>query len=142
MDGLAASLLECRVWPEILLARARVRRIIVDQPEMRATRFDVPAIETPGDRAAFLELDVRQLDAFADRRGLSRVASHERMRHYRYRTLAKPDGGAVARDPEAASSRGSAGHLDRILATVPPHSNAHGCRAGRSVMDFVRPHVG
>jgi hypothetical protein len=85
---------------------------------------------------------VRTLDALADVRGLARWAAHERMRHYRYRTLRKPDGGArVIEIPKARLKAVQRVILDRILEHVPPHACAWGFRRGRSVVDFAQRHA-
>jgi RNA-directed DNA polymerase len=142
-DALAIALLRSKAWPDVLAARVHVRRSVLDVPEMRPTRFRVPPIATPGDLAAFLHLDVRQLDAYADRRNLSRFAPHERMRHYRYRWVPKPSGGErLLEIPKLRLRAVQREILDRIVSLVPPHDCAHGFRAGRSVIDFVTPHVG
>jgi RNA-directed DNA polymerase len=142
-DELARRLLRSSAWPQVLASRTHLRRTLVDQPRMRETQFAVPPIETPGDLAAFLGLDVRTLDALADRRGLARFAAHERMRHYRYRVLPKRDGGVrVIEIPKARLRAVQRQILDRIVACIPPHERSHGFRAGRSVMDYVAPHVG
>ena len=142
-DALAATLVRTQVWPEVIVARPHLRRVIVERPAMRPTRFEVPSLPTSGDLAAFLGLDIRTLDALADRRNLARFAPHERMRHYRYRTIAKPGGGVrVIEIPKPRLRTIQRAILDRIVAAIPPHDCAYGFRAGRSVRDFVAPHVG
>jgi len=141
-DLLAFWLVASDAWPRVLAARVRVRRFVVDQPEMRRTRFVVPTIETPGDLAAFLGIDVRTMDALADARRLSRFAPHERMRHYRYRIVPKPNGGErVIEIPKRRLKGVQRDILARVLADVPPHGCAIGFRRGRSVVDFARPHA-
>ncbi len=142
-DALAESLVQSRVWSTLTRSGARVRRILIDEPAMRSTRWAVPEIPTMGALAAFLGVDVNALDALADRRGLSRYAPNERMRHYRIRLVAKKDGSPrLLEIPKQRLRDVQRMLLDRILAHVPPHDAAHGFRRGRSVLDFARPHLG
>ena len=142
-DALATLLIRSRVWPDVIAARPHLRRVIVDRPAMRATPLEVPPIPTSGDLAAFLGLDVRTLDALADRRNLARFAAHERMRHYRYRTIPKPGGGLrVIEIPKARLRAVQRAIVDGIVTRISPHASAHGFRPGRSVREFVAPHVG
>lgn len=142
-DALAVTLVRSKVWPTLLASHRRVTRFLVDEPAMSQRRWPVPEVATVGDLAAFLDLDVRTLDALADRRGLSRHAPDERMRHYRTRLIPKRDGSPrLLEIPKRRLRHVQRELLDRILSHVPPHDAAHGFRRGRSVVDFVRPHVG
>ena len=57
---------------------------------MAFRRWPVPVIDTVGELAAFLELEVGALEWFADVRGLERIVADERLRHYRYRACRAP----------------------------------------------------
>ena len=61
-------------------------------PETVRAPWPVPRIDTVGDLAAFLELEVGELEWFADVRGLERVVRDERLRHYRYAHLPRAGG--------------------------------------------------
>jgi hypothetical protein len=61
---------------------------------MGPTPWSVPALDTTGDLARWLELSVAELMWFADPRGLERLpAGAEALRHYRYTWVSKPTGG-------------------------------------------------
>ena len=55
-------------------------------------RWPVPVIDTVGDLAAFLGLEVGALEWFADVRGLERVVRDEALRHYRYTQVPRASG--------------------------------------------------
>jgi hypothetical protein len=142
-DAFANVLRRGPAWSALPLGELRIRKLVVDTPAMGAMRFAVPSITTTRDLGYFLGLERRELDALADRRNLSRIAKEPRMRHYHYQWLPKPDG--TRRLIEIPKSRLRAVQrtiLREILDLVPPHESAHGFRRGRSVLDFVQPHVG
>jgi hypothetical protein len=70
----------------------RVLRQPLFHPEMIRAPWPVPRIDTLGDLAAFLELEVGELEWFADVRGIERVVADERLRHYRYVHLPRAGG--------------------------------------------------
>ena len=70
----------------------RVLREPIFHPQTVRARWPVPRIDTVGDLAAWLALDIGELEWFADVRGLERVVDDERLRHYRYARLPRKSG--------------------------------------------------
>jgi len=105
--------------------------------------WPVPAIATPAELATFLDLELNELDWFADCQTRERTARSEPLRHYRYRWVAKRSGSLrLIEAPKPRLKRLQRRLLDAILLHIPPHESAHGFRPGRSVTTFVAPHVG
>jgi hypothetical protein len=103
----------------------------------------VPALDTPADLAAFLDLDPGHLAWFADVQGRERVAEDRRLRHYTYAWIARP--GAPVRLLEQPKSRLKAIQrklLRELLAHIPAHDAAHGFVPGRSVAGHAARHAG
>ncbi len=112
------------------------------QPVEAAQIWDIPAITTAGDLAAWLELQPAELDWFADLKGLAHKTDRERLQHYHYRVLAK--GRGSIRLIEAPKPRLK--HLQRriltgILEKIPAHPEVHGFVKGRSIRTFIAPHT-
>jgi RNA-directed DNA polymerase len=59
----------------------------VFSPAMGRMRWPVPALDTPADLAAMLDLHMGELHWLSDRRGLERRVSDTRLQNYRYRWL-------------------------------------------------------
>jgi hypothetical protein len=145
---LASSLARDRGLVEALWNRreiVRVRRYFLPAPTMGVPRpdWDVAALATTSDVAAWLSEDVESLAWLADWRGLSRHERDPRLRHYVYRSMPKRGGGV--RLLEAPKSRLKAIQhriLREILDRVPCHEAAHGFRSGRSVLSHARSHAG
>jgi len=113
------------------------------QPVAAAETWELPAIESVGDLANWLGLNVGELQWFADLRALGYKEDRPRLTHYHYRILAKRFG--TIRLIEAPKTRLK--DLQRqilawILAKIPPHPAVHGFVKGRSIKTFVAPHVG
>jgi hypothetical protein len=105
--------------------------------------WKVPAIATPAELASFLDIDLRELDWFADIQGRERTGRGEALRHYRYRWVAKPSGSfRLIEAPKPRLKAFQRRILDEILVHIPPHDSAHGFRTGRSITTFAAPHVG
>jgi RNA-directed DNA polymerase len=105
--------------------------------------WPVPGIVSAGELATFLELDLGELDWYADCQAREHTAVVEPLRHYRYRWIAKPSGSLrLIEAPKPRLKQIQRRLLDEILADTPPHEAAHGFRPGRSVTTFVEPHVG
>src|SRR6266581_5766760 len=125
----------------------RVKQWIAEPMKMRpakaASAWDIPAIETTGDLAAWLGLDVSELDWFADLKGLGYKKNTPRLRHYHYRILAKDSGNVRLIEAPKTRLKGLQRKILReILDKIPVHGDAHGFRKGRSIKTFVAPHVG
>ncbi len=93
--------------------------------------------------ARLLDTTVLELEKLADRRGLSRLARTEAMRHHHVRLVPKAAGGQrVLEVPKSRLRELQRRVLRRLLADVPAHPAACGFVRRRSVLDYVAPHVG
>lgn len=124
----------------------RVRRWIAEPMRMRpasaALGWGVPAIATTGELAAWLGLDLGELDWCADLKGLGYKKTEPRLRHYHYRILAKGSGNIrLIEAPKTRLKELQQRILREILEKIPIHDAAHGFRKGRSIKTFVAPHV-
>ncbi len=107
------------------------------------TSWNVPAIATPGELAAFLDIDPAELDWFADLQGRERTCEVEALRHYRYRWVAKRSGTfRLIEAPKPRLKTIQRRLLDQVLAGIPAHDSVHGFRPGRSIASFAARHVG
>ena len=116
----------------------RIRRRPVRPTSTVATRWATPSLDDLAQLARWLGLSDDHLDWFADRRGLNRHASDERLRHYRYRW--RP-----ARLIEAPKHRLRTLQrwvLDDLLGPVPVHPDVHGFVPGRGPHTFAAVHAG
>ena len=110
---------------------------------LRPTHREVPAIESVGDLANWLGLNVGELRWFADLRALGYKEDRPRLRHYHYRILAKRFGAIrLIEAPKTRLKDLQRQILAWILAKIPPHPAMHGFVKGRSIKTFVAPHVG
>jgi RNA-directed DNA polymerase len=103
----------------------------------------VPALDTVGDLAAWLDLDPGQLAWLADVQGRERVADNRRLRHYTYAWIARPD--APVRLLELPKARLKAIQrrlLREVLVHILAHDAAHGFVPGRSVVGHAAAHAG
>ena len=108
------------------------------QPVEAAAAWNVPAIESIGALADWLNITADELLWFADLKGLAYKSKHPRLAHYHYRVLAKKSG--AIRLIEAPKPRLKALQrqiLAQILDRIPPHPAAHGFVQGRSVQTFI-----
>jgi RNA-directed DNA polymerase len=110
-------------------------------PEMKPARWPVPAVSTPANLAALLDLHPGELAWLADRRSLERRAAL-RLRNYRYRWLARPGGPPrLIEQPKALLKETQRRILHGILDAIPPHEAAHGFRRGHSAVTHARRHT-
>jgi hypothetical protein len=120
----------------------RTPRPALDVPQMGERRWPVPALGTTSELAAWLGLLPRELDWFADQRGMLRKAPPV-LQHYCFTWVSR--GAKVGRLLEAPKPRLKALQrkiLDEVLAHVPAHDAAHGFVRGRSVSTHAALHVG
>jgi RNA-directed DNA polymerase len=121
----------------------RVLRRPVFEPAMAFRRWPVPVIDTVGDLAAFLGLEVGALEWFADVRGLERVVAEERLRHYRYMRVPRSSGPPrVLEAPKPRLKALQRRLLHELLDWIPVHPAAHGFVGGRSARTHAAAHVG
>ena len=104
------------------------------QPVAAAQSWSIPAIETSGALAEWLELTIGELEWLADLKGLSG--------NYHVRALPKP-GGAIRliEAPKPRLKTIQRKILTEILERIPPHPAVHGFLKGHSIKTFVAPHV-
>jgi RNA-directed DNA polymerase len=117
--------------------------VAIFAPAMGRMRWPVPAIDTPRDLAAMLDLHPGELAWLADRRGLERRVVDPRLRNYRYRWL--PRAGAPPRlieQPKRLLKETQRRLLREILEAIPPHDACHGFRRGHSPLTHARRHAG
>ena len=111
-------------------------------PVDAARNWPVPPLCTFADTADWLNVRSRELEWFADLRGLAARASHQKLRHYHYRTLSKRFGQVrLIEAPKLRLKEIQRQILREILDAIPAHNAAHGFCAGRSIKTFAAGHV-
>jgi RNA-directed DNA polymerase len=142
-DALARAIVAHRAWRALSASQLRVRRLIVEDPAMGESSLRVPPARTVSELARLLDTTVEELEKLADRRGMSRLARTEAMRHHHVRLVPKAAGGhRVLEVPKSRLREMQRRVLHRILTDVPAHPAACGFVRRRSVIDYVTPHVG
>jgi RNA-directed DNA polymerase len=117
------------------------------QPVHAARRWQIPAIETVGELASWLQITPNELEWFANlkrrRADAGRDGHSGPLSHYHYRILAK-DGGSVRliEAPKRKLKGIQAKILSEVLEAIPVHAAVHGFRRGHSIKTFAAPHVG
>ena len=125
-----------------LLTVAPKQSLLFMAPAQVANSWNVPTIETIGDLAEWLELDIAQLEWFADLEHRNRRSGVAKLEHYHYRTLPKGSGGLrQIEQPKPRMKQLQRKILAGILDLMPVHAAAHGFRRGRSVKTFAASHV-
>jgi RNA-directed DNA polymerase len=110
------------------------------QPVAAAEKWDLPRIESAGALCDWFWLEPRQLEWFADIKGLGQEG---KLHHYHYRALTKGHGGVrLVEAPKSRLKKLQRQILMEILDRVPEHPAAHGFVKGRSIKTFAAPHVG
>jgi hypothetical protein len=113
------------------------------QPVPAVEAWGIPVIESVGSLADWLQLNVSDLQWFADLKGLGYKSRNPLLGHYHYRILPKPFGSIrLIEAPKPRLKQLQRQILDRILRRIPPHPAVHGFVKGRSIKTFVGPHVG
>jgi retron-type reverse transcriptase len=112
------------------------------QPVTASEGWPVPRIETAGALADWLQLDLGDLEWFADLHGLNRKGRTQ-LRHYHYRVLTKQSGTMrLIEAPKPRLKELQRKILAGILEKIPPHPAVHGFLKGHSIKTFAAPHVG
>lgn len=133
----------CGKYSSELHVRQWIAEPIQMRPAKAAMDWKLPSLETTGDLAAWLGLEVRELDWFADLKGLGFKKDAPKLGHYHYRILMKDSGNIrLIEAPKARLKQLQKKILREILEKIPVHEAAHGFRQGRSIKTFVAPHVG
>lgn len=127
-----------------IFANRRFRRgFWLRRPEVRTPTWNLPRLRTIGELAAWLRMSVRELEWFADLRGLEAKGGSPRLRHYHYRPLHKRFGQVrLIEAPKPRLKELQRQLLIEILEPIALHDAAHGFRCGRSIHTFAAPHVG
>jgi hypothetical protein len=113
------------------------------QPVPAAARWEIPAIQSVGALAAWLELTPAELDWFADFKSLTYKSASPQLRHYHYRVLLKRSGSLrLIEAPKPRLKQLQRRILAEILDPIPLHPAAHGFRRGHSIRTFAAPHTG
>jgi hypothetical protein len=115
-------------------------------PVTAAVAWKIPAIESVGALAEWLELGPTELEWFAD---LKRICSRKSapavspIAHYSYRILTKDAGNIrLIEAPKRRLKQIQQKILSSILDKIPAHPAAHGFVKQRSIKTFAIPHVG
>lgn len=113
------------------------------EPPRALAGLALPQLPTPGDIARWLDVSPTELDWFADVDGWGGYKNADKLRHYRYRWLAKRSGGfRLIEAPKPRLRAIQQRILHDILDRIPPHAAAHGCVRGRSILSNAETHVG
>jgi len=101
----------------------------------------LPALATPGDLAAWLDISIAELDWYADVRRMIRTSDGP-LCHYHYKWIPKRHGNyRLIESPKPTLRAIQRNILRELLDQVPPHAAAHGFRRGHSCLSYVAPHV-
>ncbi len=112
------------------------------QPVAAAADWDIPPIESVGALRDWLQLDMSELEWFADLKGLGYRQSRARLQHYHYKVLSKRSGDIrLIESPKTRLKELQRQILTNILDRIPVHPAVHGFRRGRSIKTFAAPHV-
>jgi len=105
--------------------------------------WGLPRLDTAGDVAAWLGLDVGDLLWFADTHGLARHRRDPRLEHYVRRWLPKRSGGArLVEAPKKWLKDLQRRILHELVERIPPHDAAHGFRRAHSILTHAASHAG
>jgi len=112
------------------------------QPVPAAADWNLPALESVAELAAWFNLAVEELEWFADLKELNRKNRNPRLDHYAYQVLTKSSGKVRLIEAPKQRLRGIQRRiLAEILNRIPIHSSVHGFVRGRSIQSFAAPHV-
>jgi hypothetical protein len=107
-----------------------------------APLWRVPALSTAGQLADWLGISLPQLDWFADVRGLTVRQASPKLGHYVYSWQPRRGGRfRLIESPKPKLKGLQRKLLHDLLDHIPPHPDAHGFRAGRSILSFAAPHA-
>jgi len=113
------------------------------RPVPAAADWNLPRIESVGALAEWLALDLTDLLWLADLKGLASKLNRPPLQHYHYRILPKASGRLrLIEIPKPRLKDVQRQILFHVLNKIPPHPAAHGFVKSRSILSFVRPHVG
>jgi len=122
---------------------AAVRVHPVVETQMLTNRWRLPVLQGLDDVAAFLDVEVAELDWFSDPRHLARSADDVPLQHYRVSHRVASSGAIrVLEAPKPRLKAIQRRLLHEVAALVPPHDAARGFRPGGSVRSYAAPHAG
>lgn len=133
---------------ESVEARPRLAGYFSFHPRMGSAPVNLvgaamPALATAGDLAAWLKLDMEELDWFAGVRVRDGRRLAEPLKHYRYQWVTKSSGGLrLLEIPKRRLAAIQRRILDEILYFVPLHEAAHGFRPRHSALTHAARHAG
>jgi RNA-directed DNA polymerase len=136
-----------RELAEFLAACAALRAVTVKrwytaETAMGRSPWPVATLHTVGDLQDLLGFSPETLAWFADTRQLERTVPDKRLRHYRYRWVAKRSGGGrLIEEPKPVLKHVQQVLLREIVEHIPVHGAAHGFRKGRSALTHAGGHV-
>ncbi|MGI5126516.1 reverse transcriptase family protein [Pseudonocardia sp. CA-107938] len=127
----------------LLAARPGIRPLRPDEPGPGEFRWPVAPWTGLGHVAAGLDLDVGELEWFADRGGWLRRAPDGPLHHYRRRWTTSPSGSPrLLESPAPRLAELQRRVARKVLAAVPVHPAAHGFVRGRSPWTLAARHTG
>ena len=132
-----------RAWRKdsLILSDFKCRSPLMCPASGPPREWKVPSLRTTGELARWLNLQPNELAWFADCRTQEQKLPDGPLRHYRYQWKTKRDGSArLIESPKQHLKILQRFLLAKILDHIPPHSVAHGFRAGRSIKTFAEPH--
>ena len=105
--------------------------------------WKLPRLDTTGDVAAWLGLEIGDLLWFADELGLTRHQHDQRLSHYDRRWLPKRSGGMrLVEAPKRWLKDLQRRILHELVDRIPPHEAAHGFRRRRGILTHAAAHAG
>lgn len=105
--------------------------------------WQLPALTTAGQLAAWLDVSSGQLDWLADVRGWTVEQPSTKLRHYVSTWRPRRRGRTrLIESPKPNLKRIQRRILREILDRIPQHDAAHGFRRGRSIVTYAAPHAG
>src|ERR1035438_8538093 len=97
------------------------------QPVAKAQGWQLPVIESAGDLAAWLSLEIGYLEWFADLKELGNKLRRPKLQHYHYTILPKQSGGVrLIESPKSRLKEVQRQILNGILDPIPTHPAVHG----------------
>jgi RNA-directed DNA polymerase len=119
----------------------RMAHWVSEPTAMGPTLWPVLALPHVGVLGLLLDVDVGELEWFADTHGLERRVDMP-LRHYRWAVRPKRTGVRLVAAPKPRLKEIQRRLLRHVLAPIPLHPLAHGGVRGRSVRTALAPHAG
>lgn len=118
----------------------KLRRRVAHEPQgmQPAGPWDIPALTSPAELAAWLAVTDSELEWFANLRNFGASA---KLQHYHYQVIEKSRGVRILESPKSRLKAMQRKILAEIIESVPAHRAAHGFVKGRSIQTFAAPHA-